>query len=90
MVVHISNPSTQGVEAGGLSSQPARAILSEFEVSLSFLVRPCHKKKRKGRERWGERRKGKEGREEAEGGIKREGERGREAYFNYFYSELLL
>lgn len=38
----------------------------------------------------GRKEKRKEGREEAEGGIKREGERGREAYFNHFYSELVL
>lgn len=53
-----------------MCSQPARGILSESETSLSFLVRPYHKKKKVKKEKEGKdgEKEGKKRKEEREKG----------------------
>jgi hypothetical protein len=44
-VVHACNPNTLEFEARGSQVQGQPEIHSEFQVSLSYIVRPCLKKK---------------------------------------------
>jgi hypothetical protein len=43
-VVHISKPSTQEAEEGGLQVQDQLGLHMEFQASLRYRARPCLKK----------------------------------------------